>query len=167
MNKGIYFVLFFIFLALLQVLILNNIQFLGFVNPYLYISFVFFFPLKNNRFPFLFFAFLLGLTIDLFSNSGGIHAFSTVFIAYIRLVFIRLIFKKTELDYLLFNLRLEPFGKVFNYVVILTTIHHFILFSLENFSTQNFTNVIVKTLFSSVFTLVLFFLGSTIFNKKQ
>lgn len=167
MNKGVYFVFLFLFLALLQVLILNNIRFLGFINPYLYISFIFFFPLKNNRFPILFFAFLLGLTIDLFSDSGGIHALATVFIAYIRLFFVSIIFKKTELDYLLFNIWLEPFGKVFNYVVSLTVIHHFILFSLENFSMHNITNVILNTVFSSIFTLFLFFLGSMIFNKSN
>ncbi|WP_299162716.1 rod shape-determining protein MreD [uncultured Tenacibaculum sp.] len=166
MNKTIYIIFLFIFLLLLQVLILNNILFLGYINPYLYIIFVFLYPLNTNRFPFLSLAFLLGLCVDAFSNSGGIHAFSILFIAYIRLFLVKTIFKKTESDYLLFNLRLETFDKVFNYTVILTLIHHFILFSLINFSFYNFSNVMINTLFSSVFTLVLYFLGSFIFRKK-
>ncbi len=166
MNKTVYIIFLFVFFLLLQVTILNNILFLGYINPYLYISFVFLYPLNTNRFPFLSLAFLLGLCIDAFSNSGGIHAFSILYIAYIRLFFVRTIFKKNTSDYLLFNLRLKTFDKVFNYTAILTVIHHFILFSLINFSFFNFYNVIINTLFSSIFTLVLYFLGSFIFSKK-
>ncbi len=167
MNKTIYLVSLFAFLLFLQVFVLSNIRFLGHINPYLYISFVFYFPLRENRFPFLITSFLLGLSVDFFLDSGGIHAFSILFIAYIRLFFIRLIFKKTTLDFLLFKIQSEPFGKVFNYVVILTIIHHLILFSFANFSFENISDVLLNTLFSSIFTLLLFFIGSYIFIKKQ
>ncbi|WGH75336.1 rod shape-determining protein MreD [Tenacibaculum tangerinum] len=166
MNRTLYLIFLFVFLLLLQVLVLNNILFLGYINPYAYIIFIFIYPLKENRFSLLISAFLLGLSVDAFSNSGGVHTFATVFIAYIRLFFFKAIFKKSTSDYLLFNLRHEPFDKVFNYTVILTLIHHFILFSLTNFSFYNFSNVLINTLFSSVFTLLLYFLGSFIFRKK-
>ncbi|CAM1365893.1 Rod shape-determining protein MreD [Tenacibaculum sediminilitoris] len=166
MNRTLYLIFLFVFLLLLQVLVLNNILFLGYINPYIYIVFIFLYPMKENRFPLLTTAFLLGLCVDAFSNSGGIHTFSTLFIAYVRLFFFKAIFKKTASDYLLFNLRHEAFDKVFNYTVILTLIHHFILFSLTNFSFYNFSNVLINTLSSSVFTLLLYFLGSFIFRKK-
>ncbi|MGG8497271.1 rod shape-determining protein MreD [Tenacibaculum sp. TC6] len=166
MNKTLYLIFLFFFFVLLQVLILNNILLFGYLNPYLYIAYIFIFPLKQKRVPFLTISFLLGLCIDFFSNSGGIHAFATLFIAYIRLFLVRTIFKKTESDYLLFSLRMETFDKVFNYVTILTVIHHFILYSFINFSFHNFSNIIINTLLSSVFTLVLYFLGSFIFRKK-
>ncbi|WKD84983.1 hypothetical protein KCTC32516_00320 [Polaribacter huanghezhanensis] len=167
MNKVVYITFLFFSLLLLQVLLLNNILFLGYINPYLYVAFVIFYPLKKERYLFLFLSFLLGLSIDFFSDSGGINAFSLLFIAYIRLFFIRVILKKTEQDYLLFDLYQEPFGKVFNYVIILIVIHHFILFSLANFSTQNFSGVLINTLYSSIFTSVLFFLGTYIIRKKK
>lgn len=166
MNSTLYTIFLFLFLLFLQVLVLNNILFLGYVNPYLYIAFVFLFPLKESRFPFLTVAFLLGLSVDFFSNSGGVHAFSTLFIAFIRLFFIKTIIKKSEVDYLLFKLNEQPFGKIFNYVAILTVIHHFILFTLINFSFQNFSNVLANTILSSIFTLLLYFLGTFIFRKK-
>ena len=166
MNK-ISIVFWAILLLLLQVFIFNKINFMGYINPYIYIAFIFIFPLSKNRFPVLLLSFLYGLSIDFFSDSGGIHAFSLLFVAYIRLFFIKLFFKKTEIDFLLFSLRSEPFGNVFNYVVILTLIHHLILFSLANFSFQNLTEVILNTLFSSVFTLIIYFLGAYIFRKKQ
>lgn len=167
MSKTLPFVLLFFFLLFLQVFVLNNIHFLGYVNPYLYIAFVFFYPLKEKRFPFLFFSFLLGISVDFFSDSGGIHAFSTLTIAYIRLFFIRVFFRKLPADYLFFNLHSESFGKVFNYIVTLTVIHHLILFSFTNFSFQNISQVLLNTLFSSIFTLLLFFSGTYIFTKNQ
>jgi rod shape-determining protein MreD len=157
----------FIFLLFLQVFILNNILFLDAINPYLYIAFVFIYPLKENRFPFLFYSFLLGMFIDFFSNSGGIHAFSILSIAYLRLFFVKIYFKKVVADYAFFNLKLEPFGKVFNYIVTLTLIHHFIFFSLTNFSIENFSEVLLKTIFSGVFTLLLYFLGTYIFMNNK
>lgn len=167
MNKPLYIVFLFIFLLLLQVLVLNNIRFLEYINPYLYITFVFLYPLQENRFKFLFFSFLLGLGVDFFSNSGGIHAFSIVFIAYFRLLLIKTIFKKSSQDYKLFNFKQEAFGNVFNYIIILTVTHHFLLFCLTNFSLQNFSQVLLNTITSSIFTLILFFLGYNLFKSKQ
>ena len=167
MNKTVHFGLLFVFLVFLQVFVLNNILFLGYVNPYLYIAFVFLYPLNKNRFAFLLLSFALGLSIDFFSDSGGIHAFSLVTIAYLRLFFIRVFLNKFEVDYPFFKLNLEPFGKKFNYIVTLTVLHHFLLFSFANFSFQNMSHVILNTLYSSAFTLILYFLSIYIFSKKQ
>jgi rod shape-determining protein MreD len=167
MNKTVYFGLLFVFLVFLQVFVLNNILFLGYVNPYLYIAFVFLYPLKKNRVVFLLLSFALGLSIDFFSDSGGIHAFSFLTISYLRLFFISVFFNKFEVDYPFFNLNLESFGKKFNYIVTLTVLHHFLLFSLANFSFQNMSHVVLNTLYSSVFTLILYFLSIYIFFKKQ
>ena len=167
MNKNINKSLLFLFLLFLQVFILNNINFLGYINPYLYIAFVFLYPLNQNRFSFLFFSFLLGLSVDFFSDSGGIHAFSTLFIAYIRLFFVKIYFRKTTTDYPFFQLKLESFGTVFNFAVTLTVIHHLIYFSFINFSFQNISMVLLNTLYSSIFTLILFFLGTYIFTKNE
>jgi len=166
MNR-IVIIIWLILIFFLQVAVLNNINFSGYINPYLYISFIFLFPLNKNLFPFLTLAFLYGLGIDFFSDTGGIHAFSLVFIGYLRLLFVKIFFKKTEVDYLLFSLHKESFGQVFNYTVTLTLIHHFILLSLDNFSFQNLGSVLLNTIYSSIFTLVLYFLGSYIFRKKQ
>ncbi len=167
MNKPLNMATLFIFLLFLQVLVLNNILFLDSINPYLYIVFVFLYPLKKNRTSFLFYSFLLGLLVDFFSDSGGIHAFSILYIAYIRLFFVRIYFRKVSADYPFFKLKSESFGKVFNYTVTLTVIHHLIYFSFVNFSFQNLSNVFLNTLFSSIFTLVLYFLGTYIFTKSE
>lgn len=167
MNKNLNLSFLFLFLLLFQVLILNNILLFGYVNPYLYISFIILFPFKENRFPILSLAFLLGLFVDLFSNSGGIHASASLLIAFLRPYFFKIIFQKTTADYDFFNIKEESFGKTFNFAVILTIIHHLLLFSLINFSFSNLMDVLVNTIFSSIFTLTLYFLGSFIFNSKK
>ena len=167
MNKTVYLSFLFIFLLFLQVFVLNNINLFNYINPYLYFSYIFDFHLQKKRITFLLSCFCLGLFIDFFSDSGGIHAFSILTVAYIRVFFIRLYFKKISTDYSFFNLKTESFGKKFNYIVTLTIIHHLILFSLINFSFNNFGNVLLNTLFSSIFTLLLFFLGTFIFTKKE
>ena len=53
-----------ILLLLLQILVLNNINFSHTINPYLYITFIFIFPLKKNRFILLFFTFANSTIID-------------------------------------------------------------------------------------------------------
>ncbi len=167
MNSTPKIILLFIFLFLLQVFVLNNILFSGFINPYLYIIFVFYFPLKENKFPILFFSFLLGFIVDVFSDTGGIHALAITTIAYYRTFFVKLFFKKDVNDYSFFKLKEEPFGKIFNYTVTLTVIHHFIYFSFANFSFYNFADVLLNTLYSSIFTLLLFFTSNYIFIKGE
>ena len=167
MSKTLNLPILFFGLVLLQVFVLNNILFLGFINPYLYIAFVFLYPLKENRIPFLFYCFLLGISVDFFSDSGGIHAFSILCIAYLRLFFVRLYFRKVVSDYAFFKLKSESLGKVFNYTATLTVIHHFIYFSFANFSFNNFSDVLLNTFYSSIFTLVLYFLGTIIFTKRE
>ncbi|MGK0414468.1 MAG: rod shape-determining protein MreD [Polaribacter sp.] len=167
MNKPTNLLFLFFFLLFLQVFVLNNILFLGYINPYLYITFVFIYPLTEKKIPFLFFSFLLGLFVDFFADSGGIHAFSILSIAYIRLFFIKLYFRKVTADFPFFNLKSESFGKVFNYTLTLTIIHHLIYFSFANFSLQNFPNVLLNVLYSSIFTLTLYFSGTYIFTKSK
>ena len=74
----------FVVLILAQALLFNNINFMGYVNPYPYILFILLFPINNNRTLFVFLSFMLGLFVDIFSNSGGVHAAACVTIAYIR-----------------------------------------------------------------------------------
>ncbi len=143
----------FIGLVLIQVLVLNHIQFSGFVNPYIYVLFVLLLPLSAPRYAVLILAFLMGITIDIFSNSLGVHAFATVFIAYFRPVVIRIISSREEdmSDYP--GLMQNKMGWFVSYVTIMVVMHHFILFYLEVFTFTNFWGTLVRVFFSSVFSI--------------
>ena len=74
----------FILLLVAQVVIFNNFNFLGYINPYPYILFIILYPVNGNRYGLLAASFFLGLTMDFFCNSGGVHAASCLMLAYFR-----------------------------------------------------------------------------------
>jgi len=155
----------FILLVGLQVSVLNHINFLGYINPYVYILFILLFPIKNNRTLFIFLSFLLGLTIDIFSDSGGIHAAACVSIAYVRPVILKFSFG-TVYEYQTIKFDTAEFSSKFIYIIIMTVIHHFILFSLEIFNISKVILTFQKTLFSSIFTIILCIMITIIFSRK-
>ena len=157
----------FISLVLLQVLVLNHVNLFGFINPLVYIVWVFLFPIRKDLTSFLIFSFLLGLSIDVFSDSGGINAAATLFIAFIRLPVLNAVLGKSDFDYLLFNLRSISFLKSLIFISILTGIHHFIVFSLEYFSLNEFVSIISNCILTCIFTIVLIILGIIIFTKEK
>lgn len=157
----------FLALVLLQVMVLNHINLFGYLNPMVYVVWVILFPIRKSKTLFLILSFLLGLSIDFFSDSGGINAAATLFIAFVRLPILKIVLKKTDFDYLLFNLRAISFGKAFLFISVLTVIHHFIVFSLEYFSLNSFTTIISNTILTSVFTIILSILGIILFTKKK
>ncbi len=64
----------FVALVLAQDFIFNKIDLFSFINPYIYVLFILLYPVISNQTQFLFISFLLGLTLDVFGDSGGIHA---------------------------------------------------------------------------------------------
>lgn len=157
----------FIGLVILQVLVLNNLNLFGFLNPMIYIIWIFLFPIRKNQSLFLVLSFLLGLTVDFFSNSGGINAGATLFIAYLRLPILKAVLKKSDFDFVLFHLRTISFGKTFVFISILTFIHHFMIFSLEYFSINSYKSVFYNTFLTSILTIVISILGILLFTKKK
>ncbi len=132
-----------------------------------YIAWVFLYPVRKTRSLFLILSFLLGISIDFFLDSGGVNAFAITFIAYFRLPILMAVLRKSDLDYGQFNLKTLSVNKIILFISILTIIHHFIVFSLEYFSFSEFLNIISSTILTSFFTVLISFLGITLFTKKK
>lgn len=166
MNNLVFsFSLRFVVLVLVQVLILNHINFLGNINPYLYVIFICLFPINNNRIIFLLLSFILGLTVDLFSDSGGVHAAAAVTIAFIRPVVLKFCFGSVY-EHQTIKFKNVDFGAKMIYFTILVLVHHIILFSLEIFDVSRILMILQKTLFSGIFTILLCVVTSIIFSRK-
>jgi len=69
---------------LLQVLVLNEVLFSSYINPFLYVLLIITLPLRTPKWFLLSYAFLLGFSIDLFSGSLGFHSTATVLIAFVK-----------------------------------------------------------------------------------
>ena len=147
----------FIFLVLFQVLVLNNIQFLGYINPYLYILFILSLPFQIPRWLLLILAFILGLSIDIFSNTLGMHAFTTVFVAFFRNGIIKLFTNIEEGNNPTPSFYTFGVSAYVKYVIVMVLIHHSTLFILEAFSFTHFWILLTKIMLSSLITILLIF----------
>ncbi len=168
MNSNILqnIILFFV-LLFLQVTILNNVQFLGYINPFLYVLFVIVYPYRKDRGIILLSSFLLGLFIDFFLNSGGTNAAATLFVAYIRLPLLKWILGKNEIDFPVFNITKQPFLKVLTYVSFIVLTHSLIIFSLEYFKFSLLGTLLSKTLLTSIFTILLIMFSLVLLTKRK
>lgn len=157
----------FLICVLGQVLILNQLYFLGVGNPYLYILFLFAMPLTMSRFDRFTMAFLLGFAIDLFSGTPGLHSFSCVFAQFVAMESIFLFvpkddkFKRDSLPLSIKSMGVSSFMKLATLVVLC---HHGSLFLLEAFSVQHLGLLIVRILVSATLTLFLLYVVEK--NKK-
>ena len=150
----------FVFLILFQVLILNNLQFSGYINPYFYIYFILLLPFETPRWLLLLSAFLLGISLDAFTNTFGLNASACVLMAFVRPFVISAISTGTEFmighSPSLKNQGLKWFAY---YSIILVLVHHFALFYLEIFRFTEFFQTLLRILLSSVFTLLIVFIA--------
>ena len=109
---------------------------------------------------------MLGLSIDIFLDSGGVHAAASVAIAYIRPLFLKFSFGAAY-DYQAIKFSNTDFSQRMIYFLLLIIIHHFILFSLVLFDENKIAFIIEQTLYSSIFTFVLCTLLTSLFSKKE
>lgn len=156
----------FILLILAQVLIFNHINFLGFINPYPYVLFILLFPIGDNKALLIGLSFFLGITLDMFSNSGGMHAAASLVMAYSRPWVLRSVFG-VAYEYNTIRISNISFTERFIYVTILILIHHFVLFLLETFNVSDILYIFKKTLFSGIFTVILSLIFITLFSVKR
>jgi hypothetical protein len=146
----------FFFLIFFQVLILNHINLSGYINPYFYIYFILLLPFDTPKWMLLLVSFLLGLSVDIFTNTIGLNAAACVMMAFARPFVITAISSGPES--LLGDtpsLRNQGVKWFLYYSVILIFIHHFTFFFLEIFRFSEFVATLVRVLLSSAFTLLL------------
>jgi len=156
----------FVVLLLVQVVICNHINFLGYINPYIYIIFIFLFPIRDDRLAFLLASFLLGMLVDMFSDSGGVHAAASVCLAYARPILLKTSFGMLY-EHHSIKFSNTEIGSLITYITFGTLIHHFVLFALEIFNMANILLVLKKTLFSSIFTILLSVLIISLFSRNK
>ena len=156
----------FILLVLFQVILFDHISFLKYINPYPYILFILLYPVNGNRAGLVLSSFILGLSIDMFNDSGGVHATASLVLAYLRPEFFKFSFGLSyEYQTIKINDRLTP--ERFSFLLISIFTHHITLFFLEIFRFSFITDILLRTLFSSIFTLLLCILIIYLFKPAK
>ena len=168
MNKGLLkYGLMFIVLFALQLLVFNNINLGGYINPYIYILFIILLPFNTPGWILLSLGFLTGLTMDAFMSTLGMHSSATLFLAFIRPYIVNVISTSENFDKASSpNLSLNGIEWFIRYSLILIVCHHFVLFYLEVFSFAHFFVTFARVLLSSLVTFLFILLSQFfIFNK--
>lgn len=155
MSSSLFFNIFrFIILLALQVIVFNNINLLGYISPFPYILFIILYPVNGNKSGLLLASFLLGITLDLFSNSGGIHAAACLVLAYYRPAIFKFSFGLSyEYQTIKLNDVLTP--ERFSFILVSVVLHHLILFVLEIFQITLAGEILIRTAFSSIFSIII------------
>jgi cell shape-determining protein MreD len=160
----------FILFILVQVYVLSQIPPLHqFITPYLYFLFILWLPFNISRFSLLLIAFLLGITLDYFLGTPGLHAAPCVLIAYLRPFLINILISQegAELNYAEPSIRsmgLAPYGL---YVLVFTFIHHFYLVLIEWMQFGDFLYFIGKVAATTGISVLLIFITEMLFFRKQ
>jgi hypothetical protein len=158
------------FFALLfvQVLIIKNVELGRFINPYIYVLFIITLPFETSGILLLALAFIMGLSVDMFYDTLGMHAAASVFMAFCR----PRVFKffspregyevgtRPGINYMGNTWFLSCAG-------VLILAHHLVLFYIEVFRFYEFFSTLFRVLMSSLFTLGLCLLIEYLVEKKR
>ncbi len=167
MNSSFFInILRFILLVLTQVLVFNNLNFFGFINPMIYILFLYWYPIKENRVAFISSSFLLGFLVDIFSDTLALHAAATVTIAYLRPTMMRFVFG-VNYEFQSFKLSNTTRAQQITFLALLIIAHHLLFYSLEIFSFSNLLLILKKVIFTGLGSIVLCLLFTSLFSPEK
>lgn len=143
----------FIVYILVQVLFLRKFILFDYAFCFLYVGAILRFPQDFNSSLMLIISFLAGLLVDMFYNTPGLHAAACVALAFVRTPIAKAMFSvkglETELDFSLNGMGMSRFAR---YVILMVSIHHILLFSIEAASKQLFWITALKIFFSIIFS---------------
>lgn len=156
----------FVLLILAQVLIFNAMNFMDSINPLVYVIFFYWYPIKGNRTLFMIISFLLGLIIDIFSDTMALNAIASLTVAYARPVIMRFCF---GVNYEFQNFSFKNTTKVqrITFMALLILIHQLVFFSLEILSFAHILLILKKVFATGLVTLILCTLFSSLFSPTS
>ena len=141
--------------TLVQVLILNHIHLFNVATPLVYVYFVLLFPRNHQRWLSIILSFFLGLILDSFSNTPGETAFALTLTAFIQPYVLDLYLDRDDSNDFTPSMANMGFVKYATYVLLLTFVFCFTLFSLEAFSFFNWLQWLLCILGSWIVTSII------------
>lgn len=136
-----------------------------YVNVIIYPLFILLLPLRTPKAAVLGLAFLIGLSVDLFYDSPGIHASAAVFTGFMRSFVLGWLVPREG-----YNVNYSPTRKrmgmpwFFRYSAILMAMHLFWYFSVDAFTFFYFWDILIKTIYTYITSMVVILMIMLIFN---
>ncbi|POY38501.1 rod shape-determining protein MreD [Solitalea longa] len=157
----------FIFLVLFQVFFLPNLSLYNIAVPYIYVMFIILLPVNLDNFWIFLLSFLIGLSIDAFSNTIGLHTAACVLMAFCRIGILAIMIPKGGEFFPEPTIRNYGFRWFFTYSAILVVIHHVFLLNIEYFRISEFLMATYKAIISSAYTLTLIIISQYLFGSRK
>ena len=162
-------------ILLLQVLVLNAISIQWWAQPYgfpvfvpyLYPLFILLLPFETPVWLLLALGMVMGLSVDAFQNTAGMHAAATVLMAYLRTnVLLALLPKNiTEFPGQSPNVKNMGWAPFLTYSFFLILLHHLLFFTVELWSFQNMGYLLLKVVASALTTMLFVIAYLLLFTK--
>ena len=166
MTKVVHRIKWFLGLALLQVLVLNQMHILGYATPFLYIYFILKLNTRTGRNALMIWAFALGLLIDIFGNTPGMNAASVILLAFSRTSILRLVTLRDIDEGFRPSVRSMGVSSFMRYVFLSCSLFCTVLFLIDTFSFYDFPVLLLKILSSIVSTMLCVFCVEMLGGEK-
>ena len=145
----------YVVVMLLQVLLFDQLQLVGVCHPYIYILCLVMMPITLPHSADMIIGAVIGLIMDIFCNSLGIHTASCILLMFIRPYLLGIwVNDKDRLNEQI-SLRAVGMESFIKYVVTLVFIHHTTVFLLAAWSWYHIGFVLLETLVSSIITIAI------------
>lgn len=155
----------YIVVMLLQVLLFDQLQLWGACHPYVYVLCLLMLPITLPHSAEMLIGAAVGLVMDVFCNSLGVHMASCILLMFMRPYLIGAIVNDKDRLNEQISVHTIGLGAMIQYVAILVVIHHLAVFTLAAWSWQHMGFVLIETLVSSLFT-VLVIIGYNVLRYK-
>lgn len=170
MNRsGILVAIYFVLYLLAQVMLFKQLVLFNTAFCFVYVAFILLLPIETNSLVLMLVAFVLGIMVDMFYDSLGLHAFSLVMIAYARNYWLGTITPQGGYDAGEGpTLAVNGLQWFMVYTVPLVFVHHFVLFFTEAGGFGIFWFTMQKVITSLMFTMgVILFLQYFSFDRRR
>jgi hypothetical protein len=160
-------VLFVVYL-LYQGMILQNVVVYHTAFCYLYVLYLILLPVEANPMALMGIGFLMGLAVDMFYESAGLHAFASVMIMYVRNYWLNSLTPQGGYDSnSVPSLAMNGVQWFLVYAVPLIFLHHSLLFFMEVGGFGMFWYTLWKVLTSTIFTTVVILIAQFLFPGRR
>jgi len=139
----------------LQIIFMRNLVLFNYAFCFIYIAGILLLPADTNRMYLLLIGFATGFTVDVFSNTFGMHAAATVLIAYLRPFLIQYQMDAKGSERAEIGIRSQGFGSFLGYIFPLILLHHTVLFLMEINSFDMILFTLLRVAASSLLTAIL------------
>ncbi len=158
----------FILLILIQVLIIQNVNLTSYIILLPYVMVILLLPFETNKLLVLGISFMLGVCIDYFYDSSGLHASACTIMGFSRYYVLKYVAPRDGYDAGV-KPTVEDMGLAWflSYAGTLILTHHLFLFYLEVFRFSEFFSTLLRVILSSAGTFGLIYLIQFLFFSSE